>query len=143
MLLGLQYGLAMGDVLSGGSPPPTAHMWMLVAVMPARLARGWLYLQTRITGRSPPKDFLRDARHHLPCPRARERLGELGGEWGLIAMAAQASEAASEAVSASAFESNNDPRVGLFTDADAVLYLSIYSATFVTENNVRHSRNRL
>ena len=35
-------------------------------------------------------------------------------------MAAQASEAASEAVSASAFESNNDPRVGLFTDADAV-----------------------
>ena len=24
----------LGDVLSGGSPPPTAHIWMLVAVKP-------------------------------------------------------------------------------------------------------------
>ena len=76
--------------------------------------------------RSPPKDFLRNARHHLPCPRVRERLGELGGEWGLISMAAQASEAASKAVSESAFESNNDPTVGLFTDADAVSEISFH-----------------
>ena len=44
-------------------------------------------------------------------------------------MAAQASEAASEAVSASAFESNNvnEPTVGLFTDAETVSKISVHT----------------
>ena len=47
-------------------------------------------------------------------------------------MAAQASEAASEAVSASAFESNNAPTVGLFTDAETVskIYVHMWCREF-------------
>ena len=47
-------------------------------------------------------------------------------------MAAQASEAASEAVSASAFESNNVSTVGLFTDVETVseIYFHIMCCEF-------------
>ena len=50
----------------------------------------------------------------------------MGGVWRVISMAAEASEVASEAVSASAFESNNEPTVDLFTDAETVSKISVH-----------------